>query len=98
MHQYPRSSPITASPASSPRTNPARTNNPREEGPTAHSRTTSDMPHYQEGDDVSGDGGVMATTGPSREAVRKLDQIIQVSDAQSLALFLFELHLHLKHS
>ncbi|KAG4028351.1 hypothetical protein MFRU_022g00710 [Monilinia fructicola] len=77
MHQYPRSSPITASPASSPRTNPTRTNNPREESRTGHSRTTPDMPHYQEVDDASGDSGVMATTGPSPEAIRKLDQIIQ---------------------
>ncbi|RAL67268.1 hypothetical protein DID88_008032 [Monilinia fructigena] len=77
MHQYPRSSPITASPASSPRTNPTRTNNPREESRTSYSRTTPDMPHYQEVDDASGDSGVMATAGPSPEAIRKLDQIIQ---------------------
>ncbi|APA15540.1 hypothetical protein sscle_15g103100 [Sclerotinia sclerotiorum 1980 UF-70] len=77
MHQYPRSSPITASPASSPRTNPTRTNNPREESRTGHSRSVSDMPHYQEVDDASGDGGPMAATGPSREAVKKMDQIIQ---------------------
>ncbi|QSZ36004.1 hypothetical protein DSL72_007128 [Monilinia vaccinii-corymbosi] len=77
MHQYPRSSPITASPASSPRTNPTRTNNPREESRTGSARTTPDMPHYQEVDDASGDGGVMAATGPSPEAIKKLDQIIQ---------------------
>ncbi|KAI9645141.1 autophagy protein 13 [Ciborinia camelliae] len=77
MHQHPRRSPITASPASSPRTNPTRTNNPREESRTGYSRTTSDMPHYQEIDDASEDSGVMAATGPSREAVKKLDQILQ---------------------
>lgn len=91
MHQYPRPNPRTASPASSPQTNPTRTNNPREESRSAHSRTPSDMPHYQEIDDTSGDGGSMVATGPSREAVKKLDQIIQVSDAQSS--FILELHL-----
>jgi autophagy-related protein 13 len=78
MHQHPRPSPITASPASSPRTNPTRTNNPREEGSGSHSRSTSDMPGYNEADEGSGDSGVMASNGPSRDAVKKLDQIIQV--------------------
>jgi len=78
MHQHPRPSPITASPASSPRTNPTRTNNPREEGSGYHSRSTSDMPGYNEADEGSGDSGVMAPNGPSRDAVKKLDQIIQV--------------------
>ncbi|PQE25424.1 Autophagy-related 13 protein [Rutstroemia sp. NJR-2017a BBW] len=77
MHQHPRPSPVSASPASSPRTNPTRTNNPREESRTGHSRSYSDMPHYNEVDDGSGDGGVLPSTGPSREAVKKLDQIIQ---------------------
>ncbi|TVY83205.1 Autophagy-related protein [Lachnellula suecica] len=77
MHQHPRPSPVTASPASSPRTNPTRTNNPREEGPSYHTRTNSDMPAYNEGDDGSGDSGVMATNGPSKDSIKKLDQIIQ---------------------
>jgi hypothetical protein len=76
MHQHPRPSPMTASPASSPRTNPTRTNNPREEG--SHTRTNSDMPAYNEGDDGSGDSGVMPSNGPSKDSVKKLDQIIQV--------------------
>jgi autophagy-related protein 13 len=37
------------------------------------------MPGYAEADEGSGDSGVMAATGPSRDAVKKLDQIIQVS-------------------
>lgn len=41
------------------------------------------MPHYQEADDAGGDGGSMVATGPSREAVKRMDQIISVSDAQS---------------
>jgi len=74
MHQHPRPSPVTASPASSPRTNPTRTNNPREES----SRATPDMTGYNEADEGSGESGVMPSNGPSRDAVKKLDQIIQV--------------------
>lgn len=74
MHQHPRPSPITASPASSPRTNPTRTNNQREEGVG----NRSDMPAYSEADEGSGDSGVMPPGGPSQEALKKLDQIIQV--------------------
>lgn len=44
------------------------------------------MPGYNEVDEGSGDSGVMATNGPSRDAVKKLDQIIQVD---STAVFLF---------
>ena len=78
MHQHPRPSPITASPASSPRTNPTRTNNPREEGASSHTRNISDMPSYDEGDEGSGESGVIPSTGPSKDAVKKLDQILQV--------------------
>ncbi|KAE8453464.1 autophagy- protein 13 [Mollisiaceae sp. DMI_Dod_QoI] len=67
---------MTASPASSPRTNPTRTNNPREEGLNSSSRPVSDMPGYSETDEGSGDSGVIAT-GPSKDAVKKMDQIIQ---------------------
>lgn len=37
------------------------------------------MPAYNEGDDGSGDSGVMASNGPSKDSVKKLDQIIQVN-------------------
>jgi autophagy-related protein 13 len=37
------------------------------------------MPGYNEADEGSGDSGVIATSGPSRDAVKKLDQIIQVN-------------------
>ncbi|RDL36572.1 Autophagy-related protein 13 [Venustampulla echinocandica] len=77
MHQHPRPSPVTASPASSPRTNPTRTNNPRDDPQSTRSRASSDMPGYSEGDEGSEDSGVIAATGPSRDAVKKLDQIIQ---------------------
>jgi autophagy-related protein 13 len=36
-----------------------------------------DTPGYSETDEGSGDSGVMPT-GPSRDAVKKMDQIIQV--------------------
>jgi hypothetical protein len=36
------------------------------------------MVDYNEADEGSGDSGVMAAPGPSRDAVKKLDQIIQV--------------------
>ncbi len=36
------------------------------------------MPAYTDADEGSGDSGVMPTSGPSRDAVKKLDQIIQV--------------------
>jgi len=42
------------------------------------SRTGPDLPGYSDGDEGSGDSGVIAAAGPSRDAVKKLDQIIQV--------------------
>lgn len=81
MHQHPRPPPRMASPASSPRTNPNRTNNSREEIRGTHARVNSDVPNYSEQDNVigTGDEDASASTGPSREAVKKLDQIIQVT-------------------
>jgi hypothetical protein len=38
------------------------------------------MPGYSGEDDGSGDSGVMPTVGPSKDAVKKLDQIIQVGE------------------
>jgi len=43
------------------------------------SRTVPDLPAYSDGDEGSGDSGVIAATGPSKDAVKKLDQIIQVA-------------------
>lgn len=39
---------------------------------------------YHEADEGSGDSGVIAASGPSRDVVKKLDQIIQVSSASYL--------------
>lgn len=78
MHQHPRPPPVTASPASSPRTNPTRTNNPREEGPSQNSRPSSDIPGYnEEVEEGSEDSEAIAPNGPSREAMKKMDQILQ---------------------
>jgi len=76
MHQQSRHPPRVSSPASSPQTNPTRTNNQREAtGSASRSRAGSEAVGQEgaPGPD-SGDGG----TGPSRESVKKLDQIIQV--------------------
>ncbi len=40
---------------------------------------------YNEADEGSGDSGVIAASAPSRDVVKKLDQIIQVSSASFLA-------------
>ncbi|OWO98248.1 autophagy protein Atg [Marssonina coronariae] len=77
MHQHPRPSPITASPASSPRADPARTNKPREEGSSSGARLAAATKGYSEADEGSGDSGEIAASGPSRDVVKKLDQIIQ---------------------
>lgn len=80
MHQHPRPSPKMASPASSPTTNPQRTNNSREDSRPSRSRPTSEVPAYNEADmrtDVH-DEENNTSTGPSKDAIKKLDQIIQV--------------------
>ncbi len=76
------------SPASSPQTNPTRTNNPRD-APTSRSRATSEAapPGPSLGAASAGDGGTSAApaaapvSGPTRESIKKLDQIIQVRTA-----------------
>ncbi|KAK3899750.1 putative autophagy protein [Staphylotrichum tortipilum] len=70
MHQQSRHPPRLASPASSPQTNPARTNNPRDRGRHGSDATT---PGADSGSETPGS----QTSGPSRDSIRKLDQIIQ---------------------
>ncbi|KAH8882130.1 hypothetical protein GQ53DRAFT_462458 [Thozetella sp. PMI_491] len=86
MHQQSRHPPRTASPASNPQTNPSRTNNPRDPlGVPARTRTGSEAMAAQDGGPTAadaGDGpspgaGLETASGPSRETVKKLDQIIQ---------------------
>ncbi|KAK8065958.1 autophagy- protein 13 [Apiospora hydei] len=75
MHQIPRQSPRPASPATSPSKPPARSSTPRD----GHARTisgvsdqTSTLPPGSS-DDRSQDAG------PSKESIKKLDQIVQAS-------------------
>ncbi|KAK2599392.1 hypothetical protein N8I77_011149 [Diaporthe amygdali] len=74
MHQHPRHPPRTASPASSPQTNPTRSNNPRE-GVGAHVRASSES--ARQGLSSSAGSGELESKGPSRESIKKLDQILQ---------------------
>jgi autophagy-related protein 13 len=68
-----------STPASSPTTNPHRTNNPREESRATRSRPSSEVPTYNEPDEKmgAGDEEINPAPGPSRDAIKKLDQIIQ---------------------
>ncbi|OTA95622.1 hypothetical protein M434DRAFT_58638, partial [Hypoxylon sp. CO27-5] len=77
MHQTPRAPPRTASPALSQQTNPTRTNNQRD--PTSPISRTSSRQSFRapEGTATGGNGGGRGDGGPTRDSVRKLDQIIQ---------------------
>ncbi|KAH8158392.1 hypothetical protein CIB48_g9856 [Xylaria polymorpha] len=81
MHQTPRSTPRTSSPASSPQTNPTRTNNQREPiSPAGQSGPVSDVTSYEGSIRTAMTTGAVAARmegGPTRDSVRKLDQIIQ---------------------
>ena len=82
MHQHPRPSPAMASPANSPRTNPTRTNNPREELPTG-SRASSGRGTPSEQGIGAGEGADAVlrdseSASQGRDSVGKLNQIIQV--------------------
>lgn len=82
MHQHPRPPPVTASPANSPRTNPARTNNPREQD-LGKSRVSSERSTSTEQGIGMGEGSDalirgQEATGQSRDSVAKLSQIVQV--------------------
>lgn len=89
MHQTPRPGPRSASPASSPTTNPMRTNNPREATHTGgHSRTGSEATAGAAGNMRSREVGPDA--GPSKDSIKKLDQIIQNIFAKTGTLILQE--------
>ncbi|KAI1004768.1 Autophagy-related protein 13 [Podosphaera aphanis] len=78
MHQHPRPPPRTASPASSPQTNPTRTNNPRDDESESGSRKrNSNLSGYIADDQGIGESVVPTCNGPSKDSIRKLDQIIQ---------------------
>lgn len=74
MHQHPRHPPRTASPASSPQTNPTRSNNPRE-GIGSQARAPESP---RQGLTSSSGSGEFELKGPSPESMKKLDSIVQV--------------------
>ena len=76
MHQHPRPPPVTASPASSERTNPERTNNQRDRDtppPENFSRQPQDR---TDGSDESNSSPILAAE------VTRLNQVIQVGFAE----------------
>ncbi|KAG9251306.1 autophagy-related protein 13-domain-containing protein [Emericellopsis atlantica] len=83
MHQQPRAPPRTASPASSPQTNPARTNNPRQadEETSLVTRARTGSNASRGGDSLPSPSPTadhaLAMPGPPVESVKKLDQIVQ---------------------
>ncbi len=82
MHQLHRPPPVTASPANSARTNPSRTNNPREGGLSV-SRPSSDRGTSNEQAIDMGEGSDALMRGqdeadPVRDGVQKLNQVVQV--------------------
>ncbi|KAL8715775.1 MAG: hypothetical protein Q9220_000442 [cf. Caloplaca sp. 1 TL-2023] len=81
MHQHHRPPPVTASPAKSPRTNPARTNNPRE-GESSRSRASSDRgtPREQSLDLSEGSDALIRgqeVLAQESDGVQKLSQVVQ---------------------
>ncbi|KAH8666298.1 autophagy-related protein 13-domain-containing protein [Xylariales sp. PMI_506] len=90
MHQIPRPGPRSASPASSPSTNPTRSNNPRESGrPSGHSRASSEVA-VQDASVPSGTSREAVGGSPSKDSIKKLDQIIQNIFAKAGTLVLQE--------
>ncbi|KAB5566555.1 autophagy-related protein 13-domain-containing protein [Coniochaeta sp. 2T2.1] len=88
MHQQSRHPARMTSPASSPQTNPTRTNNPREAvGAAARTRSGSETLAGQ-GGSSGGDSGEASGTRPSREAIKKLDQIVQNFHTKAAVLIL----------
>ncbi|KAF6230797.1 hypothetical protein HO173_010913 [Letharia columbiana] len=81
MHQHPRPSPVTASPANSPRTNPTRTNNPREELPMGSRASSGRGTPSEQGIGV-GEGADAILRDPEsasqgKDSVAKLNQVVQ---------------------
>ncbi|KAI1371067.1 autophagy-related protein 13-domain-containing protein [Hypoxylon crocopeplum] len=76
MHQTPRAPPRTASPALSPQTNPTRTNNQRDPTSPGYRPVSRPGVGTQEGMATGASGGNRGD-GPTRDSIKKLDQIIQ---------------------
>lgn len=81
MHQQSRHPPRVSSPAVSAQTNPTRTNNQRD----PRTRTSTDAAD-KDGAGGGQDGGDAPAHAASRDAIKKLDQIIQVRNLDKAAL------------
>ncbi|KAI1097951.1 autophagy-related protein 13-domain-containing protein [Jackrogersella minutella] len=77
MHQTPRAPPRTASPALSQQTNPTRTNNQRDPGSPISRSPSRPGSGAHDGTATGISGGNRGGGGPTRDSVKKLDQIIQ---------------------
>ncbi|KAI0888155.1 autophagy-related protein 13-domain-containing protein [Annulohypoxylon maeteangense] len=77
MHQTPRAPPRTASPALSQQTNPTRTNNQRDPGSPGSGPPSRPGSRAQERTSTGAGGGNRGDGGPTRDSIKKLDQIIQ---------------------
>ena len=80
MHQHPRPSPRSATPATNPSTNPERTNNSRDQ-PPSRTRSSVDLASYTEraGGEAAGMArNESAAAGSQDRENTKLNQIIQV--------------------
>ncbi|WYZ35663.1 hypothetical protein EsH8_X_000310 [Colletotrichum jinshuiense] len=86
MHQQARPAPRVSSPASSPQTNPARTNNPRESvlGNRERAGSGASGREYAASPTLETPTGA----GPPADAVKKLDQIIQNFHTKAASLVL----------
>ena len=82
MHQHPRRSPTTSSPASTPRANPERSNRQREEGAGNDVDDSGGAMRgkeaFRHGDGAEGISRIQSASVQGRESVAKLSQIIQV--------------------
>ncbi|KAL8397675.1 hypothetical protein RB594_004399 [Gaeumannomyces avenae] len=89
MHQQPRYPPRVSSPASNLQTNPTRTNNPRDGlGAGPRSRASSGAAGQDGGQGGSRTPDGSPGPGPTRESVKKLDQIIQNFHVKAAVLIL----------
>ncbi|KAI1458134.1 autophagy-related protein 13-domain-containing protein [Annulohypoxylon moriforme] len=77
MHQTPRAPPRTASPALSQQTNPTRTNNQRDPGSPGSGPPSRPGSRAQERPATGPGGGNQGDGGPTKDSIKKLDQIIQ---------------------
>ncbi|KAK4230184.1 autophagy-related protein 13 [Podospora fimiseda] len=85
MHQQSRHPPRVSSPASSPQTNPTRTNNPRDRGRSSSITSGQDV---VSGSESPGGAGAAGRSPASPESIKKLDQIIKNLFAKAAVIVL----------